>query len=63
MIKFAVKRPSASNPRITEWITMAPVEGNTFVTIQYYDTREEAEQAAANWGGDNTVVEVNRPDN
>ena len=62
MIKYAVKRPSASNPKIIEWITVVPVEGNTFVSIQYYDTKEEADQAAAEWGGAATTVEINRPD-
>ena len=61
MIKFAIKRPSAANPKIVEWKTNDPVEGNTFVGVLYFDTKEEAEAVAAEWGGDTTIVEVNRP--
>jgi len=55
---FSLKRPSSSNPRIKEWQYNNPGEG-TYTEIIKYKTRERAQQAAAEWGGNAEVVEVN----
>jgi hypothetical protein len=62
MKKFAIKKPSSSNPDIWEWKTHRPVENSTFVAITKYDTREAAEAELASFGPDAQVVEVNVPD-
>jgi len=55
---FALKRPSSSNPSIKEWRNHAP-NGGTYMEVIKYKTRERAQQAAAEWGGNAEVVEVN----
>lgn len=54
---YALKRPSATDPRIKEWQDHDP-DGDTYVEIVKYKTMERAETAAAAWGGNVSIIEV-----
>lgn len=54
---FALKRPSALHPKVKEWKHHDP-DGDGYVEIIKYKTREIAEKAAARWGGGAEVIEV-----
>ena len=61
MKKFIIKRPTSDNPNIMEWKTYQK-EGTTWVGPIEYDTRTEAEAAAADWSPATIIVEVEVPD-
>jgi hypothetical protein len=61
MKKFIIKRPTSTNPNIMEWKTYQK-EGTTWVGPIAYDTRIEAEAAAATWSPASVIVEVEVPD-
>lgn len=54
---FALKRPSALHPKVKEWKSHDP-DGDGYVEVIKYKTREIADKAAINWGGGAEVVEV-----
>jgi hypothetical protein len=54
---FSLRRPSSSNPKVKEWKNHNPGGGAYFEVIKY-KTRERAQQAATEWGGNAEVVEV-----
>lgn len=55
---FALKRNSDINPKVKVWRHHDP-DGDGYVEIIKYKTREIAEAAAAKWGGGAWVEEVN----
>jgi hypothetical protein len=60
MKKFAIKKPSSSNPSIWEWKTHIPV--GTVTKLVYFDTIETANLAGQEWGDGFQIVELNLPD-
>lgn len=61
MKKFIIKRPTSANPNIMEWKTYQK-EGTTWVGPIEYNTRAEAEAAAAAWSPASVIVEIDTPD-
>jgi hypothetical protein len=61
MKKYIIKRPASANPNIREWKTYQK-EGTTWVGPVEYDTRSEAEAAAAEWSPSSVIVEIDTPD-
>lgn len=57
MKKFIIKRPTSANPNIMEWKTYQK-ENTTWVGPVEYNTRQEAEAAAAEWSANSVIVEV-----
>ena len=55
---FALKRNSDNNPKVKVWRHHDP-DGDGYVEIVKYKTREIAEAAAINWGNGAWVEEVN----
>lgn len=55
---FALKRPSAANPKVKEW-HHHDRDGDGYVEIVKYKTREVAEAAATKWGKGAIVEQVN----
>jgi len=60
MKKFIIKRPTSGNPNIMEWKTYQK-EGTTWVGPVEYDTRAEAQAAAAEFSPASVIVEVEVP--
>lgn len=60
--KIAIKKPSNSDPSVWEWKTHMPMENSTYVGLVYFDTIEQAQAAATEWGEGCQLVEVNVPD-
>lgn len=54
---FALKRPSAANPKVKEYKSH-DIDGDGYVEIVKYKTRARALAAAAEWGGGAEVIEV-----
>lgn len=54
---FSVRRPRADKPKIKEWYSHDP-DGDGYVEIVKYKTRERAQEIATEWGGSAEVVEV-----
>lgn len=60
MIKFSVKK-LGSAAGVVEWLSWDP-DGDGYVEIRKFDTREQAQTAGAEWSPSNfTVVEVTLP--
>jgi len=62
MIKYTIKRPGPEGSRLWEWKTHMPIENHTLVEVKKYDTRAEAEAAAAEWSAQAQIMEVVVPD-
>jgi hypothetical protein len=54
---FALKRPLASNPKVKEW-KYQDANGDGYLEIVKYKTREAAEAAIPHWSSEAIVVEV-----
>ncbi len=61
MKKFIIKRPTSADPKVMEWKTYQK-EGTTWVGPVEYDTRADAEAAAAEYSPNTVIVEVEGQD-